>query len=195
VPGDFSKDLTLFDKLKLYPDIVMDESISVNRNDLQKLLDRVKSPGEGDNIGVLLEDLSKLFLDSPYLKFNCARRRCKTGEIDLDFTVKKFETTLFYEFSYLLIVECKNLKEKASASDLRTFCSKMRDVDSSVGIFFSKKGITKDAKGVIQDSWIRDKIVVIVFTLDDIEKIVGGSARLYEILNKKYLAVRTASTE
>jgi Holliday junction resolvase-like predicted endonuclease len=187
------KYLTLSDKLKLYPEIVLDETIHSSRVKLKDLLTRVDSPGKDDNAGLLLEELAKVFLESPYLKFNRERRRCETGEIDLDFTVKRFEATLFYEFSYLLIVECKNWAKKAGTPELRVFHSKMRDVDSNIGILFSKNGITRDAKGIIRNAWLQDKIVIITFDLKDLDQVINSSSNLYEVFNQKYLAVRTAS--
>jgi Holliday junction resolvase-like predicted endonuclease len=189
------KDLTLFDKLKLYPEIVLDEAIHSSRVNLKDLLTRAKSPGEDDNAGLVLEELAKVLLESPYLKLNRERRRCETGEIDLDFTVKRFEATLFYEFSYLLIVECKNWTNKAGAPELRILCSKMRDVGANIGILFSKNGITRDAKGIIRNTWLQDKIVVITFNSKDLDQIINGSNNLYEVLSQKYLAVRTGSKE
>ncbi len=195
VTDDSLKDLTLSDKLKLYPDIVLDEILAKSRARLINLLSRANEPIEGDNPGLVFEELAKVFLESPYLKLNKERRRCETGEIDLDFTVKRFEATLFYEFSYLLIVECKNWRKKAGAPELRIFCSKMRDVGASIGIVFSKQGITKDAKGVIRNAWLKDKIVVITFDSKELNQIINGTDNVYEVINRKYLAVRTASKE
>lgn len=190
---DSPKELTLYDQLRLYPDIVLNHSIDKSRSKLKDLLSRVNNPRENDDVGLVLEDLAEVLLESPYFRLNKKRRRCETGEIDLDFNVRKFPTTLFDEFSYLLIVECKNWSKKARASDLRVFCSKMRNVESNVGIFFSKQGITRDARGVIRQHWFQDKIVVIIFDSKDLEQIINGSKNLYEVLNQKYLAVRTAS--
>jgi Holliday junction resolvase-like predicted endonuclease len=195
VTGDISKDLTLFDKLKLYPEIVLDETLGKVRGDLKILLEKVNNPGEDDNPGLALEELAKTFLESPYLKFNRARRICETGEIDLDFTVRRFETTLFCEFSYPLIVECKNWSKKAGTPELRIFCSKMHDVRTNIGIFFSKQGITRDAKGVIRNAWLQDGIVVLTFDAKDLDQIINHSRNLYEVFHEKYLAVRMASKE
>jgi Holliday junction resolvase-like predicted endonuclease len=195
VPEESPQILTLLDKLKLYPDIVLDETIASSKTILQDLLARANNPGVNDDAGLILEELAKVFLESPYLKLNKERRRCENGEIDLDFTVKRFEATLFYEFSYLLIVECKNWSKKAGAPEIRVFCSKMRDVRSNVGILFSKNGITKDARRSIRDAWIQDKIVVIVLDFVDLDGVINGSYNLYEIITRKYLAVRTASAD
>jgi Holliday junction resolvase-like predicted endonuclease len=195
VPEESSQILTLLDKLKLYPDIVLDETIASSQTTLQNLLARANNPGANDDAGLILEELAKVFLESPYLKLNKERRRCENGEIDLDFTVKRFEATLFYEFSYLLIVECKNWSKKAGAPEIRVFCSKMRDVRSNIGILFSKNGITKDARRIIRDAWFRDEIVVIVLDFVDLDGVINGSYNLYEIIKRKYLAVRTASAD
>jgi hypothetical protein len=181
VPEESSQILTLLDKLKLYPDIVLDETIASSQTTLQNLLARANNPGANDDAGLILEELAKVFLESPYLKLNKERRRCENGEIDLDFTVKRFEATLFYEFSYLLIVECKNWSKKA--------------VRSNIGILFSKNGITKDARRIIRDAWFRDEIVVIVLDFVDLDGVINGSYNLYEIIKRKYLAVRTASAD
>lgn len=187
--------LTLYDKLKLYPEIILEETINNKRSQLQSLLEKIKNPSINDNLGLILEDFAKMFLESHYLKFNHARRRCEAGEIDLDFTVKRFEATLFYEFSYLLIVECKNWKKKVGAPEIRVFCSKVREVNGNIGIVFATKGITKDGTRIIRDSYKRDKIVVLVFELQDLEKVINKQYNLYEILHQKYIAVITASKE
>jgi Holliday junction resolvase-like predicted endonuclease len=195
VPEELSTILTLRDKLTLYPEIVLDEIIEESRVQLKDLLDRVQTPRANDNAGLVLEELARSFLESPYLQLNKERRRCENGEIDLDFTVRRFEATLFYEFSYLLIVECKNWSKKAGAPEARVFCSKMRDVGATIGVIFSKQGVTKDATRIIRDTWRDSQSVVIVFDLKDLEEIINGSGNLYETIKRKYLAVRTASIE
>jgi len=189
------QDFSLYDRLRLYPEIVLDEVVNKERDKLKKLLDKTNHPQEGDNIGLILEALARTLLESPYLKCNRERRRCKAGEIDLDFTVKKFNTTLFEEFDYLLIVECKNWSKKAGAPDLRVFRDKIREIKSNIGIFFAKQGITRDANVLIRDAYLVDKIVILVFDAKDLDRIINQSENLYTILNEKYIAVRTSSKE
>lgn len=189
------QNFSLYDRLRLYPDIVIDEAINDVKDKLQSLLEQTNYPKEGDDIGLTLEALSRILLESPYLRCNRERRRCKAGEIDLDFTVRKFPTTLFAEFDYLLIVECKNWGKSAGAPELRVFRDKIREVRSNIGIFFSKKGITKPAKVIIRDACLVDGIVILVFDANDLDRIINRSENLYKILHDKYLAVRTASKE
>lgn len=70
----------------------------------------------------------------------------------------------------------------------------MRDVDANIGIFFATNGITKDAKQIIRNAWVKDKIVVITFDAKELDKIINKRGNFYEILNQKYLSVRTASS-
>lgn len=186
---------SLFDQLRLYPEVVIDRTINDVRPKLKVLLERLKNPEKEDDLGVLLEDIAHLLLESPYLELNKKRRNCIAGEIDLDFTVKKFPTTLFEEFSYLLIVESKNWRKKAGAPDLRIFRDKAREVKSNIGIFFSKNGITRDAEVIVRDTWMLDEIIIVVFDVKDLDKIINKSENFYTILHKKYLAVRTSSKE
>lgn len=183
------------EKYQLYPDILIDEALHQVRHYLQILLERANQPETGDNIGLILESLARILLESPYLSCNQMRRNCKAGEIDLDFKVRKITATLFAEFDYLLIVECKNWSKKAGAPDLRIFCSKMREVGAKVSIFLSKQGITRDAKTVIRDAWLVDRIIVLVFDGKDLDRIINQSENFYTILHDKYIAVRTSSKE
>jgi Holliday junction resolvase-like predicted endonuclease len=188
-------DFSLYDRLRLYPELVLNETVNSQRDKLRNLLEQINNPKNNDDIGLMLENLARNLLESPYLKFNRERRRCKSGEIDLDFTVKKFPTTLFDEFDYLLIVECKNWNKKAGASDLRIFRDKMREVGAKVSIFFSKQGITQPANIVIRDSWLVDKQIMLGFDAKDLDRIINKSENLYKMLNDKYFAVRTSSKE
>ncbi len=189
------QNFSFYDKLRLYPDLVIDETLNDVRPYLQVLLERINQPEKGDNIGLILESLACNLLKSPYLQFNRSRRNCEAGEIDLDFTVKRFPTTLFAEFDYLLLVECKNWGNKSGAPDLRVFRDKVRETGAKVSIFLSKKGITRDAKIIIRNAYLVDGIVILVFDANDLDRIINRSENLYKILHDKYLAVRTASKE
>ena len=189
------QDVSLYDRLRLNPEIVIDETLNEVRSYLKILLERINTPEKDDNIGLILESLVRILLESPYLKFNRARRVCKAGEIDLDFTVKKFPTTLFEEFDIFLIVECKNWKVKPGAPELRVFRDKMREVGSKVGIFIAKQGVTKPSNTIVRDAWISEGIIIIVFDKTDLERIILKSENFYTILKDKYLSVRASSKE
>jgi hypothetical protein len=54
VPKESPQILTLLDKLKLYPDIVLDETIASSKTTLQDLLARAKHPGITDDAGLIV---------------------------------------------------------------------------------------------------------------------------------------------
>jgi Holliday junction resolvase-like predicted endonuclease len=192
---DSQQTYSLLEKLKLYPEVVLDEVVNSQRDKLRNLFEQINNPKDDDDIGLMLEDLARNLLESQYLIFNRGRRRCKTGEIDLDFTVKKIEATLFHEFDYLLIVECKNWSKRAGSPELKVFRQKMMEVGAKVSIFFSKQGLTKPANDEVRDAWVVNKMIILVFDNKDLDRIINKSENLYKILNNKYLAVRTSSKE
>ncbi len=191
---DSQQTYSLLANLQLYPEAELDATVNSKREKLKNLFQQLNNPKD-DDIGLILEDLARHLLESRYLTFNRARRRCKTGEIDLDFTVRRIEATLFYEFDYLLIVECKNWSKKAGSPELKVFRQKMMEVGAKVSIFFSKQGLSKPANDEVRDAWVVNKMIILVFDNKDLDRIINKSENLYKILNNKYLAVRTSSKE
>jgi hypothetical protein len=55
VPEEFPQILTLLEKLKLYPDIILDETLAASQSILQDLLARANNPGANDDAGLILE--------------------------------------------------------------------------------------------------------------------------------------------
>jgi len=185
--------------LKLYPEVVYDTLLNSRKADLINLLKDITNDNEMSSRekGDKLEYLAKKLLESPYLKFINMKKRTSTGEIDLVFEVKKFEGTLFQDFSDILIVECKNWNNKVGAKEIEAFAYKMKDTNTNVGIIFSRYGITgdpefvRDAKGVIRDSWKRDKMIIIVLTYDDLRNVIEKGMNFYNLLKERYYEVKT----
>jgi Holliday junction resolvase-like predicted endonuclease len=151
--------------LLYYPKVVFNELLNERKIQLEKILNSISTNKYNDeDKGKIFETLACNLLSSPYLKYHLKNKRTPTGEIDLIFIVNKLPNTLFNEFSNILIVECKNWDSKADAPSIRTFISKMEDANSSVGIFFSRQGITgnynhsTDGKGVIKNKWIEKNL-------------------------------------
>lgn len=152
-------------------------------NERKKLLEEILhiiiiDECNSQNKGKIFEDLACNLLRSPYLEFHSRDKRTPTGEIDLTFSVYKIPATLFNNFSDILIAECKNWNSNADAPSMRTFISKMEDVRSNVGVFFTKKGITgdysnsTDGKGVIKNKWLEKKLMVLEFDLGDVKDVI-----------------------
>jgi len=197
---EISKEETKYsiEYLKQYPEMVYDTVLNGRKTELINLLNsidsgyKINNREKGDN----LENLTENLLKSPYLNLLSKDERTSTGEIDLIFEVKKYEGTIFQDFSNILIVECKNWEKKVGANEIRTFADKMHDTRANVGIFLSKSGVTgksdfeKEAKGVIRDKWKTENIIIIVLTYDDIKNVVYGKKNLYELLKEKYYEVK-----
>ena len=73
------QDVSLYDRLRLNPEIVIDETLNEVRSYLKILLERINIPEKDDDIGKILESLVRILLESPYLEFNRSRRICKAG--------------------------------------------------------------------------------------------------------------------
>lgn len=185
--------------LKLYPEVVYNTLLNSRKTDLINLLNDMANGNEisSREKGDKLEYLAKKLLESPYLKFIDMKKRTSTGEIDLVFEVKRLEGTIFHSFSDILVVECKNWEKKVGADELRSFADKMRDTDATVGIFFSRYGITgdsefvRDAKGVIRDKWKTERMIIIVLTYDDLRNVIEKGMNLYKLLKERYYKVKT----
>ena len=196
-PQEDSK-FTLED-LKRYPEVVYDTLLDSRKTDLINLLNDLAGGNEisSQEKGDKLENLAKNLLESPYLEIIDIKKRTFTGEIDLVFEVKRFEGTIFNNFSDILVVECKNWETKVGANELRSFADKMRDTDATVGIFFSRSGITgdsefvRDAKGVIRDKWKTERMIIIVLTYDDFRNVVEKGMNFYNLLKERYYEVKT----
>lgn len=183
------------DQLKLYPSIEIDKVVGKIRDKLKCLLEDVTNETDKEGKGKLLEQLVKLLFESPYLRFKKERHRCEAGEVDLVFTVRRYEGTLFYEFSYFLIIECKNWSTKPGKVQVNDFLAKMRSTNSKIGFFISTEGVTRDAVRIIRDAWKVEKMAVLVFDGKDLKKIVESSINLFDLLEEKYLSVVTGSKE
>ncbi|RKX91687.1 MAG: hypothetical protein DRP84_11230 [Spirochaetes bacterium] len=185
--------------LKRYPEVVYSTILNPRKTDLINLLNDIASSDKisPQEKGNKLENLAKKLLESPYLKIIDTKKRTSTGEIDIVFEVKKFEGTIFHNFSDILIVECKNWEMKVSANELRSFADKMRDTDTTVGIFFSRYGITgdsefvRDAKGIIRDKWKTERKIIIVLTYNDLRNVIEKGMNFYKLLKEKYYEVKT----
>jgi Holliday junction resolvase-like predicted endonuclease len=194
---NLSKDLTLGLQMQLYPEVIVNESLNQNKALLEVILDKVNLATNTTDKGRLFEELVEVLLSCPYLKFQSRNENYSTGEIDLVYRVNRTPTTLFENFSYVLIVECKNWDNTVGAREIRVLADKMNDYDSKVGIFASRNGISgdadfiTDAKGVLRNKWQHDRKIIMSIDFNEITSIINGDESLYELLDKKYLEIRT----
>lgn len=99
----------------------------------------------------------------------------KSGEIDLVFWNTKHIQGLYF-FPWTILVECKNLQDPVEPKELGWFVTKLKQRGLDYGILISARGITGNAKEltgghkIISDA-LKDKIVVIIITMDDIKSL------------------------
>ncbi|MEZ5076311.1 MAG: response regulator [Solirubrobacterales bacterium] len=145
--------------------------------------------------GVALEDLViRLLSGIPLLEFAERRVRTATSEIDAVFHVAAAPGTLCQEWGGLLLVECRNRKDKFAARDVSSFAQTLEHRDAKVGIVVSMAGLTgkdgRDARGKIDDVYLRSRRLIIVLDEGDIDAVLSGEQNLYEMLRERDMALR-----
>jgi predicted helicase len=108
-----------------------------------------------------------------------------TGEIDVAFTVKQINGTLFENLGDMLLVECKNWSVKVDKKEITDFIAKLSRVRANVGILFSRGEITTNAKDEIRAEWRQTGRIIIVITSVDLDKIILGE-NLYDLLERRF---------
>jgi hypothetical protein len=196
------KDLSFsLDDYKLYPERVFGRILDDRKEELKEILAKSLTESNPQKKGSLYEELASKLFESPYLTVHKkgTTNRYSTGQIDLYFIVKRYEGTIFHEFSDLMIIECKNWDtKKVGVQEIRELAGKMNELGINVGMMFSKKGVTgdddaelqKDGLGAIRRIWDSSKRIIIVITLKDIYDLLNGK-NLYRLLEEKYYDAET----
>lgn len=115
------------------------------------------------------------------------------GELDL-LIINECKQRTLEEMATPILVECRNWNKPMPAKAVRDFAGKVRDKNIETGIIISMKGVTgsekTDAKEVIRTFLTRDKIKILVFDEDDLEKIAKGT-KFFGLLKSKFYEIRT----
>lgn len=145
--------------------------------------------------GKALEEFAiELLSGISLLEFAEGRVRTRTSEIDAVFHVTSTPGTLCQEWGGLLLVECRNRKEKLDAGAVSKFAQTLRHRDAKVGIVISLAGLTgrvgRDARGQIADEYLASQRLILVLDEGDIEGVVEGRVNLYELLRERDRSLR-----
>jgi len=199
-PTQKDSQLSLLDYYKLYPDLVYNRIIRKNRTSLEKIIKRLDVVDDSKRKGKLYELLARKMFESYYLKIYKRGKvnRTSTGQMDILFLVKRLEGTIFFEFSDIMVVECKNWDHEVNVKEVRDVSGKLTNIKSKTGMIFAKKGVTgnkratyaTDAYEEIRNFFRNEGKVILLITLKDIVAVLNGS-NVYELLEEKYVSSKT----
>lgn len=158
-------------------------------------LARVKkrySQKDSDDKGKALEKLARLLLESCEGISTRPRYLSASGEIDLLVVNRNCAHPCLCNVGDF-ICECKNWDIKVGVQHIQTFAYRMKRFGCSLGLYFSKLGITgditKNAKKIIHDMYHDEKRYLIVLTIEDLNSI-GEGRDFLEILEEKERDIR-----
>ena len=94
-----------------------------------------------------------------------------------------------------LLVECKNWGNKVNSTRIKKFIANVRFARCSTGILIAKNAITGEKRRdsawyVIRAEYHKDDIVIIVITMNELNKIADEKTDLLEMLKMKYEKIR-----
>ena len=149
---------------------------------------------KGKSLEILM---AYLFLTSPGFE---VLRNLVSFDAQIDLLVRNLHTSdpILDEFGKYIIVECRNIIEKADAKSIRDFAAKIVQVSSNSGIIVTKKGITGDAeKEAARDARMtilkihqRHGIIIAPLTIDQLEPVIEKQVSFLSLLIQEYEKIR-----
>lgn len=173
----------------LFNEITKNELFQIDREKLRNLLFNTESARTNDEKKKTLEELASYLFSSIYgIEIADKNMRARTSEIDL--LLEKTNNIidshpLFKQFSYYIVVECKNWESPVGSDEIRDIEGVLRSRNINCCFFISKKGFTKDASSEISRIFANDKIMIFSITIEDIRDILEGK-NIIDILRDKY---------
>ncbi len=167
----------------------------IDRSSLAQAWERVRTVEDSTEKGETLEDLAvELLSGIPLLEFAERRVLTLTGEIDAVFSVTAAPGTLCQEWGGLLLVECRNRREKFDVGAVGKFAQILRDRHAKVGIVFSMARLTgkagRDARALVAHEYLTSRRLIIVLDENDIDRVISRGGNLYDLLRERDRALR-----
>jgi Restriction endonuclease len=100
-----------------------------------------------------------------------------------------------------ILVECKNWERKVGAPEIKKFGHNVRAASCHSGIMAAKNDITgseeepTDARYTVRRHYHRDRIVLVVLTAGDLDRLVSRRVSLGDLLVTKYEEIRFAERQ
>jgi len=145
---------------------------------------------EGDQYtkGINLEALAEYFINTiSGLKVTGKRIRQEREEIDILCCNVSFDPEL-WKLGSLILIECKNRKDKIQVSDIRNLVPIMESKGIQTALVFTPSGITTTAEKEIENQFLSGK-VFICFDMKDILMVDGKRNHPYKTLINKLKAL------
>ncbi len=158
-----------------------------NRHHLSELLKTVEAARTGDEKGASLETLAMTLLQWVDGLRVVPSVRSATGQIDL-LVRNMCEHPMVRAWGERWLVEAKNWNRKVGTDEVGAFLTDLREVGCSVGVLFSRLGISggvgRDAWHRVLSAYQRDRVVVIVLTRSDLEAVARGANLVTTMLQR-----------
>ena len=173
--------------------ILFDNLFFLDKENVRKqLLDSQQHSLSPYRRGHIFEEMARN-LFSAIEGFSVSSKNTKTGQLDGVITNHRIEHPFFQVLGEYFLMEAKNWNKRVSAKEVREFSDKLREYKCKFGIFVTLLGVTgpdaENAKGVIQSTFERDKIAIIVLDQSDIESVVACN-NLLILMKEKYESLK-----
>lgn len=165
-------------------------NFSINKPEFRSKIASVRNADTNNEKKESLESLCSFLIEGvDDFRVRDKNRRTRSSEIDIIVENTETNSPLNSDSKYILI-ECRNWKDPIGAKHIRDFVGKVKSANSNFGIIFTKEGITgtdeaKDALGVVKRAFDSEGVLLITFTLRDLESILNNHLSFYDILEEK----------
>ncbi|MPZ06042.1 MAG: hypothetical protein GEU26_06425 [Nitrososphaeraceae archaeon] len=153
-----------------------EKDIKLTKERIKKLFEEVRNESNQAKRGYKFEQVIRaVFLLVPRLKITSNNINDRIEEIDIQ--VRNHNRKhVWADFDDVVFIECKYLKQKATAADVRNFLGKLRKNRRKTGIFVSVTGFTgrdemEGARGEVKTSFVRDGTHVVILDEADLDDI------------------------
>jgi len=96
-----------------------------------------------------------------------------------------------------VLVECKNTKDRTSASEVRNFSAKVRFAGCTSGVLVTRAGLTGRGRGAVSSAayavrktYHRDGSIILLIDGNDIQRIIDGGIDFRDLLVQRYEEIR-----
>lgn len=178
---------------KLEDIIVTYRTKEVGYSEIEQVWQQAKTTGDRNTKGKLLEKLfvGLIQMDGGFMIHEC---RVRTRSEEIDIVIKpgqeKYVDPFWFRISSpLILLECKNWKDKVGAREIRDFAGKIENrprLLCRIGFLIAMSGFTSEAEEELVGFRSRDFILATV-TGDQVEALIRSKKKISELLQKRLI--------